>query len=304
MRGRPVAHALVSFVLAFGAFALAGALGAAPAADAAQSPDDFRDATTVDVLARGAKPRERLRLAFDEGSISVGAVRQDILSKQTVSGIEQPATPVTVMADLRTTVKSVDKEGVRTVLFVYENSDLPELNGAGGSYVVTDRGFASDAKFTFPSGTDTETQDALQRFESQVTTLSTPLPFAAVGVGARWKVTQHPVASGVTSTQIVVYTLVERDANNIVLRSKLRQTAPTQTIDATGLPADATATLVGSDGGGAGDLNVDLTQVVPNAATVLARLEQGIIVEQGTQRTQISQTVTTNVSITNKGSGA
>src|SRR5262245_26296966 len=83
MRGRPVAHALVSFVLAVGAFALADTVGAAPAALAAQSPDDFRDVTTVDVLARGAKPRDRLRLAFDEGSISVGVVRQDILTKQT-----------------------------------------------------------------------------------------------------------------------------------------------------------------------------------------------------------------------------
>ena len=294
----------MSLVLATGALAALDTVSARPSAAAAQSPDDFRDATTIDLLSRGAKPRDRLRLASAAGSTSVGTMRQDVATKQTVSGLEQPATPVTVTADLRTSVTSVDHDGVRTISFVYENASLPELNGVGGSYVVTDRGFTSNGKFTYPPGTDTATQDALQQLESQISALSTPFPFAPVGVGARWKVTQHPVADGLTSTQVVVYTLIERDDNRIVLRSKLRQSAPTQTINATGLPADATATLVASEGGGAGDLHLDLNQVVPLASTVLARVQQAILVEQGNQSLQIEQTVTTNVSITSQRSGA
>jgi len=297
----------VSLVLASGALPVLAALDtvrAAPSAAAAQSPDDFRDATTVDLLSRGARPRDRLRLASAAGSTSVGTMRQDVATKQTVSGLEQPTTPITVTADLRTTVTSVDRDGVRTIAFVYQNANLPELNGVGGSYVVTDRGFTSNAKFTYPPGTDTATQDALQQLESQLATLSTPFPFAAVGVGARWKVTQPPAADGVTSTQTVVYKIVERDDNHIVLRSKLRETAPTQTLDAAELPADATATLVALEGGGAGDLDLDLNQVLPTTSTVLARVEQSIVVEQGTQRLQIAQTVTTNVSISRTPSGA
>jgi len=101
-----------------------------------------------------------------------------------------------------------------------------------------------------------------------------------------------------------VYKIVERDDNHIVLRSKLRETAPTQTLDAAELPADATATLVALEGGGAGDLDLDLNQVLPTTSTVLARVEQSIVVEQGTQRLQIAQTVTTNVSISRTPSGA
>jgi len=70
------------------------------------------------------------------------------------------------------------------------------------------------------------------------------------------------------------------------------------------LPADATATLVALEGGGAGDLDLDLNQVLPTTSTVLARVEQSIVVEQGTQRLQIAQTVTTNVSISRTPSGA
>ena len=77
----------------------------------------------------------------------------------------------------------------------------------------------------FPPGTDAEAQATLQQLETQLSTLSMPLPFEAVGVGARWKVTEHPVANGLASTRSVVYTLVERTDNRIVLRSKLRQTA-------------------------------------------------------------------------------
>ena len=304
MRGRPVAYALVSLVLATGTLAAAESVAVAPSAFAAQSPDNFRDATTVDLISRGAKPRVHLRLTSAEGATSVAAVRQDVATKQTVSGLEQPSAPVTITADLRSTVTSVDKDGVRTVSFVYENASEPALNGVGGSYVVTDRGFTSNGKFTFPSGTDAETQDALQSFATQLVMLTTPFPFEPVGVGARWKVTEHPTANGMTSTQSVVYTLVERDDHRIVLRSKLRQTAPSQPIQDAGLPENATATLVGSLGSGAGDATVDLDQVLPDASAALGRVEQAILVEQGTQRVQISQTVTTNLSVTSKGSGA
>jgi len=124
----------VSLVLASGALPVLAALDtvrAAPSAAAAQSPDDFRDATTVDLLSRGARPRDRLRLASAAGSTSVGTMRQDVATKQTVSGLEQPTTPITVTADLRTTVTSVDRDGVRTIAFVYQNANLPELNGVG-----------------------------------------------------------------------------------------------------------------------------------------------------------------------------
>jgi hypothetical protein len=177
------------------------------------------------------------------------------------------------------------------------------LNGVGGTYIVTDRGFTSNGKFTFPTGTDADTQDALQDFASRLATLSAPFPFAAVGVGARWKVTQHPTVNGVMSTQIVVYKLVERDDHRIVLRSKLRESSPSQPIEASDLPENATATLIASEGGGAGDVNVDLNQVLPNASTVLARVQQAIVVEQGTQQAQITQTVTTNVAVTSTASG-
>jgi hypothetical protein len=296
MRGRRAACTLLAVVVAAGGLVVTLA-GPAASAVAAQSPDNFRDTTTVDVLSRGAKPRDRLRLATAAGSTAVGSMRQDVATKELVSGVAQPSTPVTVTADLRMTVDSVDRDGVRTILFGYENSNITELNGVGGSYVVTDRGFASNGRFTYPPGTDAETQAALEQFAAQIATWTTPFPFAAVGVGARWRVTEHQAANGLTSTRSVVYTLVERDDNRIVLRSKVRQTAPAQTIDATGLPEDATATLVSSEGNGAGDVDLDLNQVLPVASTVLGRVAQVIVVEQGTQRIQLDETVTTNLSI-------
>jgi hypothetical protein len=304
MRGRRVALVLVAAIVATGALAAVDGVRAARPAVAAQSPDDFRNATTIDLLTRGPRPRDRLRLASGAGSTSIGTMRQDVVTKQTVSGLDQPTTPLTVTADVRTTVVSVDRDGVRTISFAYANASLPELNGVGGSYDVTDRGFTSNEKLEFLPGTDAETQDTLQHLVIQLSTLSTPYPFEAVGVGARWKVTEHPVANGLTSTRSVVYTLVERTDNRIVLRSKLRQTAPSQPLDDRGLPADATATLVASESAGAGDLDLDLNQVLPNASTVLSRVDQVIEVEQGTQGIQIAQTVMTNVSISSTRSGA
>jgi hypothetical protein len=297
MRGRRAACTLLATVVAAGGLVGATIAGPAASAVAAQSPDTFRDTTTVDLLSRGAKPRDRLRLASAAGSTSVGSMRQDVSTKELVSGVEQPSTPVTVTADLRVTVDSVDRDGVRTILFGYENSNITELNGVGGSYIVTDRGFASNGKFTYPPGTDAETQAALEQFAAQIATWTTPFPFAAVGVGARWRVTEHQVVNGLTSTRSVVYALLERDDNRIVLRSKVRQTAPAQTIDATGLPENATATLVSSEGSGAGDVDLDLNEVLPLASTVLGRVAQVIVVEQGTQQIQLDETVTTNLSI-------
>ena len=304
MRGRRVAHALVTVVLATGAITAVESVSAAPSAVAAESPEDFRSPTTVDLLSRGAKPRDRLRLASAAGSTVVGALRHDIASKQTVSGIEEPTGPQTVTADRRTTVMSVGRDGVRTISFTYENASAPELNGFGGTYAVTDRGFEGNVKLAYPAGTDTETQGALQQLETQFSTLSAAFPYAAVGVGARWKVTRRFSGDGLAFTHSVVYELVERDDNHIVLRSKVRQTAPEQPVDLSGIPDTATATLVASEGVGAGDLDLDLNEVLPIVATVLSRVDDVIQIEQGAQQIRIAETVTTNISITSARSGA
>jgi hypothetical protein len=304
MRRRRVASLLVAATLACSAVTAVQTVAAAPSALAAESPEDFRSPTTVDLLSRGAKPRSRLRLGSAAGSTAVGTVRHDIVVKEIVSGVEQPSAPVTLTADRRTTVTNVDREGVRTITFTYENASAPEINGFGGSYVVTDRGFEADRTLAYPPGTDADVQRALEALEARFSLLSTPFPYAAVGVGARWKVTRHrSTEDGVSTTSTVVYEIVEHDDNLVVLRAKLRRTAPQQPFRPAGLPEDAIATIQ-MDGEGAGDLDVDLDVVLPISASVLSRSRQVVQIEQGTTQNQFLDAVTTNVSIRSAPSGA
>ena len=303
MRRLRVASVLVAAVVACSALTAVEMVGSVPPALAAESPADFRSPTTVDVLSRGAKPRDRLRLASAAGSTAVGTVRHDIVVKQIVSGVEQPSAPATLTADRRTTVTKIDREGVRTVAFTYENASAPEVNGFGGSYVVTDRGFEANMKLTYPPSTDTETQQALQTLEARLSLLSTLFPYAAVGVGARWKVTRHRSSEdGISTTSTVVYEVVERDDDHVVLRTRLRRTAPQQPFAPAVLPEGATAT-VEMHGDGAGDLALDLSRVLPISASVLSRFNQVVEIEQGTTQDQLVDVVTTNVSIRSTPSG-
>jgi hypothetical protein len=236
----------------------------------AQAPDDAGGAAIVDLPEPGARPRTPLRISAPAGSVSTATMRQGVSIIQTVNGQKQSPKAVEVSAGLRMTVTQVDADGRRTITFAYE----------------------------FPPGTDPATQQSLEQFESQLDSLATPFPAEPVGKGARWKVTQHPEVNGLSTTQDIVYTLKQRDGDQITLRMEVGQKAAPQEVSSAAMPANTTARLTKSSGKGAGDITLDLTKVLPDESRASLSIVQVIDIEQGSQSARVKQTVSSNVTIT------
>jgi hypothetical protein len=266
-------------------------------ASATTTPTEPAAETTVELLEPGAQPREALRSTVPPGTLQTASLLQELDISQVIAGRRSAPTSASVDTDVRTAVVAVDATGRRTINFAYLNSNVPELNGVTGSYAVTDRGFTEGGQFNVPPGADPSFQALLAQLEDQLGSLSTPLPDEAVGVGARWVVTQHPVLNGITMRQEITYELGRREGSTVSLRQTVRQRAGSQEVDASTLPPGASATVRKSAGGGRGQVTLDLARVLPLQSELTARIKQVIAFRQGAQRGRINQTVTTSVTV-------
>jgi hypothetical protein len=290
MAGRRFAVAFVAAIVA------APALVAVPATATTKAADPT-SAATVDLLKPGSRPRETLRSTVTAGTVQTASLHQELDLDQVIAGQRSAPTSVSVDTGVRMTVAAVDASGRRTINFAYLNSNVPALNGVTGSYTITDRGFTEGGQFNVPPGADPSLQAVLSQLEDQLGSLSTPLPEEAVGVGARWVVTQHPVLNGIAMRQEIAYELDQRDGSTVSIHQTLRQRAANQELDPSTLPPGASATLRKSAGGGRGEAALDLARVLPLRAQITGRIRQVIAFEQDGQRGQIRQTVTTNVTV-------
>lgn len=86
--------------------------------------------------------------------------------------------------------------------------------------------------------------------------LSVPLPEEAMGVGAKWDVTQKVSANGITLEQTSSYEIVSMDDTTAVFAVALTQTAGPQTVAPPGMPPSVQASLVSMDGTGRGRMSL------------------------------------------------
>ncbi|PCC75046.1 hypothetical protein SAMN02745121_03749 [Nannocystis exedens] len=263
-------------------------VAAAPAAEPATpavAPDAAATAgngSVVTLIEAGAEPREPLRLKLTAGQEQAMVMTMRMGMAMQVGPNAMPKTdipPLQMTMNLK--VAEITGEGdIRSEFSLAKIEVLPDpkvpaamvdqlktvlgtMNKMSGTSLMTPRGIVKSADFDLPADVNPQLKQTVESMRQQINQMSVPFPEEALGVGAKWTVTQQLEQQGMKLEQVATWELKGREGSVVKLASTIVQTAAPQTITAPGMPPGATVSLDRLDSSGTGTTEVDLTHVAP-----------------------------------------
>jgi hypothetical protein len=246
---------------------------------------------TLELLTEGAAPRQILRFKPTVNSKQVATMTMAMDMGMSIAGKPMPIKklPATVTT-FETLVDQIDPNGDIHYQFQYTNVDLvgdsklpsdllaqlrtqiQKLKGIRGTVVVDDRGQTKSGKFDLPPDLDLSTKQMLKQMSHSVEQLSSPVPEPALGVGAKWRVVSAPKLNGMNLKQTTTYELKSFQEGGMMLKVALAQQAPSQQMNAAGLPNGRTMTLKSLSGTGQGQTTVKFDRLIPLNSSMISQL--------------------------------
>lgn len=237
---------------------------------------------TVKVVEKGERPRTRLRISPQVGSVQEAEIAMRMAMSMSMDGSAPLPVPMpTMVMNMRSTVDAVLPNGNIQQTFELTgtalrdgNPDDPatmatieaELAKLVGMTMRSERtatGATVSSSTELPAGADPGMKDQLDRSLSQATA---PLPDGPVGVGAQWQVELLVRDQGLDLTQTTTYTLTSLSGTQVALDVSVAQHAEPQIMAMAGMPPGTQAELVSLDSSGAGVFQQDLTQLLPSSS--------------------------------------
>lgn len=142
-----------------------------------------------------------------------------------------------------------------------------------------------------------QTLDSMQQSMQQ---MSQPLPDEAVGVGAKWTVTQNIEQNGMKLKQVSTVELVKIRGTAIETKVTLVQSAAAQAVNMPGMPPGISAHLDSLSGTGTGTNVLDLGSIVPVAGTMAATSSVAMSMSGEGQNMKMEMEMGMSVKIANK----
>lgn len=269
-------------------------------------------APEIAVLDRGAQPRAVLQVHPTEGAIEKVRMSMDMETSMELPMMgSQTVRAPTSLIDMEIEVLDVEDDGDIHYRFTIKDVSIAEREGAmpgmgdamlqalrpmigtTGDVRVDDSGWTQDARLTPSEAADPALIDNMQR---SMRNASAPLPGEAVGVGARWTLTQQIEEQGLTVQQVATYELVEMNGPALVLKTTIQQSAPPQVMQPAGMPEGTSASLSRLVSTGGGTSRLDLGGIMPTQATVDMHLEMDMtIAAQGQEMAMSTRMDMTNL---------
>lgn len=244
-------------------------------------------APKVEVLNPGAEPRQQLRFKPAVNAKQTSVMKFDIDMEMSISNAAMPKVELpTNVITIDTTVNKVDPNGDIHYEFRYskidviDNGKVPKpvleamenqnkkLVGIGGTFVADNRGYTKSGRFTMTEALDPSTRQVFDQLSQSINQFSYPLPEAAIGKGARWRVSSPLTISGITLTQTATYQLVSLQNGVATIDFSLTQKAQAQKLTQPGLPSGAVMTLKSLSSQGKGKTTMRLDQLLPTQANI------------------------------------
>jgi hypothetical protein len=264
----------------FGALVAMAVLGGAVTSCSLFGSDDDarptapKEAAGVEVLSVGRAPRRPVRLALTPGSSTTVRMTVDV-DVSRAEGVDDPLTVAVppLVEDVRLDVEAV--EGRRaTIAFEIVDAHLDtsgteltppqvvgltaaaqQVIGVKGRATLRDTGAMSGVSYAAPAGADARVTASLRELPGQLTGLVPPFPNAALGTGARWRVTRTvrtPLPVTTTSTYTVTALTRTTLTYEVAVRQRSTRAVPLDTLVG-GRPARLVASeLTGSGTGTVG----------------------------------------------------
>jgi len=250
---------------------------------APMNEDEFQP-STVELIDAGAEPRAPLRYLLNKDMKEVMTMDMTISMGMEVGGMQQPTNlmptirmvialegqEITEEGDLKygmefTKIEVLGDDDSDPAMVDAMEAAMVEVVGLTGWAIVDDRGVTKDVGFTVPEDAGPAVVAQLDQMKSQMNQLASPLPEEPVGVGAKWRVTQHIENGGMSLTQQATYTLEERLGESVKMSLTLSQNALPQNLQLPTLPPGTTARLTFLESQGSGTVSLDVTRMVPES---------------------------------------
>lgn len=193
----------------------------------------------------------------------------------------------TMMFDSGTTF---DDKGVDPMTTQLLRDAMKELESVTASISTSDRLITRDANFATKSQSPLARQ-FMDTISQSARSMSAPLPAEAVGIGASWRVTHHPIVNGVRTATDAVYTLTAMDVDVITLNVQIRLSAESQTIK---MPSSdkIEMRLKSMSGTSEGSMKLNLGQLITTDASTSTSCDVTMEVRNGKTVREIAQSTT------------
>ena len=273
--------------------------------------------TKLTLLSPGTKPFSPLRYHFEAGRKHEMVMDMRMRMRMTMNGRQAPEVS---MPKIRTRVSLVeekvmdngnvrskaliqdmrvlDEKGADPAVLASLKPELERVKDLEGWSEMTPRGFIVGGEYKTPPGASQQLRQMVQQLQGNMKQLSFPLPEEPVGKGAKWRVEQVVANSGMTIDQSSTCTLNSAKGTEAKLSCIIAQDAKVQTLRE-GLPAGAVGKLLSHKATGNTDIDLDLTQLVPNSEGEIKAVTEMSLSTQG-QNMMMKTQMTMNMEVMRK----
>ena len=224
-------------------------------------------AIELTLLETGAEPRQRLEYQLAPGAKQSFELRMKMNMGMEMSGTKMPIPdiPAFIMVmDLE--VSAVTPGGEATWSAKINKAEMepggdPSMARAMGSSLDSLKGMSyrgklarngrmSGLEIDLPASLPPQLTQMVDSMKQQMQQMTMPFPDEAVGIGARWKVSQKVALTGFAIDSNIENKLVAREGSRAVIEVTMSQSAPAQKMKLPGMPVDADLTHLSGKGGG------------------------------------------------------
>jgi hypothetical protein len=250
-----------------------------PTAPAAPNPPIQ---TQVELLDPGVEPRQELRFqpTVNDRETAVMVLKMEMGMSLGGSQLVKVKVPTNVITTNMRIAKVEDNgdihaqfsysdvrvladEGVPPELVGIMRSQMKQLTGLKGDFVVDRQGKPKSANFVLPAGIDPTVKQTLDQFSSSLNQLSFILPAEPIGAGAKWRGTTTLNINGINLTQIATFKLTSIQDNVANLDVAIEQKAAEQQLSLPGLGTTTNITLKSLNSQGQGRVRIRLDKLLP-----------------------------------------
>ena len=191
---------------------------------------------------------------------------------------------------------ALERPGMMPGMIEAMQMGLKTIEGMSGWNVVTPRGITTDGDVSLPPGADPGMVQTMDSMKQQMNQMSSPLPAEAVGLGAKWRVTQVVEGQGLKIDQTATYEVVELLGDLVKLKISMVQTAERQMMKLPNLPPSASAELTKLESGGEGTMEIDLKKVIPQS-TLKMKMDMKCTIRAGAEQVPMAMMMKMKVNL-------
>ena len=171
---------------------------------------------------------------------------------------------------------------------------LGTVKGMVVANTITDRGASKKVEVKYPAGADPTARQSMEQMKDSFMNAQVVLPEEAVGPDAKWEIKQKIKTQGMTIDQKVTQHLVSVEENVLTMESLIEQSAANQKVANPAMP-QLKVDLTKLTGSSKGQMTVDLSKILPTAATIDGGAE--MLMSAGSGAQAASMTMKTEASI-------